>query len=270
MQAGESLVSRLRNLAISIILAGGAIFVGQLPLPGSPTGAFAYGYCSSTKSQETDGWGAYQGGWGTSAWIVTRNASFCDQTYTTDPHPNDFITAWSLTIGAQGTNYAQAGYFKYRSSSGYSWYAENSDPNCPNGWCRTLYGSTSSGDNYQYYELYNTSTHAVEMYVGGILLQATNYDPQCTNSCSMYWDTPWTEQFSGETFNSENDLPGSIGYKATFSSLGYASSKWNGQGTPSFSGLGSTPSPNSTRSYYCHDVPDSSSFNIWTEGGSCS
>lgn len=251
------------------ILAAAPACGGVYATLSSVTHVYAAGPCTTYKD-ETDGYIYVRPSniWGSRAWIVTRPASFCSGT---DPDPEtDFITAWAMVDAGSG-HYAQSGYFKYRGSSSYSFYAEDTDTSCPKGWCRTLNGTTTDGDNVQYFDAYNTSVpNEIEGYdiPGGDewLLQGTTYDPNC-GSCAQKWPEGWESDFGGETWDSRNDIPGTASEKTTFTNVAWEASQWDGTGLPSYTDVGTNPSPTSNNTTcYTGGNTGSSSFNIWSTG----
>lgn len=223
-------------------------------------------------------------GWGTTAYIVTRSAHFCS-TPPSDPEGlGDAIFAWSATADGEtppSSLYAQSGYISGRPQSGtdtsYEIFAEfGTNTTCRDGgstFCRYVSPTTTSdGDNYAYYQIYGTSSNEMLMYyydgTNRTKLLTTNYDP--TASGPDHWTDGWQHEWAGETHNSGSDVPGSATTKASFTSLGYASSGWNETGTPSFTDIGgSYPNKNifATEGYYCFGHPSGQpSFNIWTSG----
>jgi hypothetical protein len=194
---------------------------------------------------------------------------------------SDRISAYSFiqdgdAIGS-GALYAESGYFRFRNQSSWYIFAEFSTNGTE---CRTETSSpcldetmttTSNADNIQYYQIYSTSSDEMEMWYydgttrGKIL--TTNYDP--TASGTNHWSDYWQHVYSGHTHNVQNDVPGSVDHKASFTSIAYAPSSWDGTGTPSFTDLGTTPSSNNmdSVSYYCFENGGTdSSFNIWVNG----
>src|SRR5579884_467418 len=201
------------------------------PTGPSPRVVHASTGCASSAVDQFDGYIEQGfGGWGSRAWIVTRSGNF---------------------------------------------FAEYWGPNCPNGsFCRVVTSSTTDGgDNKDYYQIYTVGSdycnHAVQIWADGTMLECTYYDP--TVCCyGTYWQGPWQEQFQGETWNSGNDVPGSLDYKASFTSVGYAPNYWSGSGSPSFDDVGDNPAPSATQRYYCHENAGPSGFNIWVHGTPCS
>ncbi len=246
------------------------------PTGPSPRVVHASTGCASSAVDQFDGYIEQGfGGWGSRAWIVTRSGNFCTGT---DPlGGSDFITAWSMVTDHGEQRYAQSGYFRYCCSDSSPWhfFAEYWGPNCPNGsFCRVVTSSTTDGgDNKDYYQIYTVGSdycnHAVQIWADGTMLECTYYDP--TVCCyGTYWQGPWQEQFQGETWNSGNDVPGSLDYKASFTSVGYAPNYWSGSGSPSFDDVGDNPAPSATQRYYCHENAGPSGFNIWVHGTPCS
>lgn len=165
------------------------------------------------------------------------------------------------------TRYAQSGYLKYRSQSNWYLFSEYTGTECPNGFCQVETTTTTCcGQNIHYYSIYSTKSAAIEMWAGSTRIDYTYYDPTNCNCTDNNWVGPWKQQYNGEAHNSGNDMPGSSTSKASFTSVSYAPSKWNGSGSPSFSAVSDYPIPSSTRGYYCSENAGASAFNIWTAG----
>jgi hypothetical protein len=229
----------------------------------SPQVALAANTCQGAIMQ-FDGWtDSANQGWGTSANITTRVPAFC----TTTDASNDFIYAWSMIEDTNGNNYAQIGYrINHGSGTTYIW-SEYKYSSCGGGFCDSTGPATSNGQNYQYYEDFDTYIYYdIDMGYGGTLLDATAYDPSCTCVGANYWPGPWKHQFFGENYNAGDDVPGLSTSHATFSSLGWEQNpNSSGARPPTFSLITShsTP-PDYSQNYYCTQQNSASSFDMWT------
>jgi hypothetical protein len=182
--------------------------------------------------------------------------------------------------------YAQAGYIKYSNTSCCAPFGEYWDSvNCPNSFCnKELLILDYASNNYQYYEAYNSSNHAIGMFlyqpgVGVTLIGYTDYDPANPSQThpELYWGQHWKAQYNGESHNWQDDVPGTSSAKASFTSDAYetGSQQWNGIGNPSYTNQNDNPTPSSSTdrsghsvgpTYYCGGIANSNAFNIWTSG----
>ncbi|HZT95352.1 MAG TPA: hypothetical protein VFB34_00810, partial [Chloroflexota bacterium] len=274
LSAFSILPARIARVGLAAVIGAGSLLAALLGGAWSAPTALAYSACQSSTASLWDGTnGLGLSTWGASAWINTRNAGFCTGN---DPAGNkDTISAWSMVTDRQVANYAQAGYMRYRDQSNYHLFAEYTDTNCPSGYCHvdspTL---TYPSDNTQYWEVYSTDSDKIEMWasnsaIGNLRITWTGYDP--TVSGSNHWDGPWNEQYNGETHNAGSDVPGSLDYKTSFTSVAYfPGSPWNGeQFPPGFSDVNDYPQPSGSKDYYCSQNGVPSEFNIWVHGTPC-
>lgn len=135
--------------------------------------------------------------------------------------------------------------------SEYSMY-DPADCNQTYHFCRTILNDTTSccGANFQYYEIYSTSSNAIEMWFayydphGNIAykIDTTDYDPTqewCgSKRCDNWYPSSWQQQYAGETHDSQDAVPGSVGFHTSFTSMAFAPKPWDGVGTPSFQDIG--------------------------------
>jgi len=225
-------------------------------------------YCDSTPQNWFDGFEDSKAAWGASAWIITRTGSSCT---VNDPAGNaDFEVAWSMVCGnscSSTSQYAQSGYNRNRDWTYNEFFAEYTNPSCNAGFCDKFLGNTYNGDNYPYYSVYNSSQHDIQMFAAGNVLMSTGYDPANPNDPD-HWSSPWHTEYNGETFNGGDDVPGTSSAMASFTSVAYATTQWNGSGSPSFTNVNDSPFDNSfpTKRYYSFKNSGSSAFNIYTSG----
>jgi len=269
----------LIRFLIALVVAGGsAIWPGVGPVK-FPEIASANSACSTSSGHYYDGYGDFYDTWGASAWIVTRSFNFCTEPPTNPLGDKDFISAWSMVVTSDLNHFAQVGYGRYKKSTDTTHvFAEYTYSGCSNGKCKVDYPvQTYGGDNIKYWNAYHnvSSPHPrIEMWAGDCQSQTcydiagTPYDPANTNSGTDYWPSPWYEQYSGETKNTGDDVPGSVGYKASFTSVAYLPNPWKSSTYPTFQNVADYPYKNTepTEPYYCFQPAGDSAFNIWTAG----
>jgi len=163
--------------------------------------------------------------------------------------------AWVMEFGSGYHQYAQTGYIHFRNSTNQLFVEFNKgDPNP----YQHLYGiGLTTTQNYGvYYYSCNSCTNQMIMQVGGSGYYAgTPWDP------ATVWARPWSPQWSGETHDTGDDIPGTSSNHVHFTSLCIISTNGGACNTaPTGIGLGTTGSSR----YHAQWVSSPTSFDIWT------
>lgn len=249
--------------ASGIIVACASLLVPHVPFLSSAPPVFAAGTCSTDRNSHTGYESLLHGGYGSRAWIVSRIPSLCSGG---TPTGGDSISAWSMILDTNGINYAQSGYTQNGGQGSTYYFSEYSDSGCSGGACTRYFGATTDGNNNQFWETYDQGDHSIYMFIDGSIVQATPYDP--TNSGGAnYWPGPWSQQYLGENYNVQDDMPGTSGEKATFTSVAYSPtpSNFNGNVQDNWQPI-VNPQLAKVTTYWCVDGFNNNAFNIWTQG----
>lgn len=126
--------------------------------------------------------------------------------------------AWAMVADNYFTGnggYAQAGYAKMTgAASRYFSQYRRSSAYAP----VTVWGGSATATK-TYATIYGDETHHLNMWVGSTLLSSTNFDPVAV------WTSPFDSQFFGETWKPADDMPGTTGDHADFTTVRYSPSK---------------------------------------------
>lgn len=123
--------------------------------------------------------------------------------------------AWSMladNYSAGNGGYAQTGYIKLTTTPNRYFSQWRRD------WLSapvTVYGGPPASGQY-HSTYYDFDTGRIRMFVGGILYDLTNFDPNAN-----IWVKPWDSQFAGETLRLQDDMPGTSSTHAVFSVIRY-------------------------------------------------
>jgi hypothetical protein len=191
---------------------------------------------------------------------------------------DDLITAYSMVFATNTVNYAQAGYTLSLGGVGDPYiYGEFTYPgHCqPSGACTVLLYQTGDGDNYQYWENYNTISHQIYMYQGDGITESelanTPYDPTNSGNRTYWWGNTWYSQYMGENINDADSMPGTQSKKATFTSVYYQPSLDGGNEPPrTLTGLPSRIPVSYNGNRWCvQRITSYTAFNLWTNFSGC-
>ena len=200
---------QLKTFAAATLLVT-AVFTVDFSAPA----AAAIANCG-TSANEQVGWGSqfYNGTQpelveGSSSYIITRTAALC----TTDKNGGtNFSTAWNMVYAGQG--YAQAGtMYRYGASCIYAW----SEQSLNGTFTDYNSGCTGAGATHAYRNLFviTNGVYHIQSSVDGKNIHTTSWDPL------SYWTVPYQVAFTGETWYSASDVPGTSGAKTNFTAMG--------------------------------------------------
>jgi len=266
--------ARLRRWMLASAVALSLALVPRVPGLPAAIPAFAAGACASntTTQHYFSGWlDTTNAGWGSSAWITTHTPVFCTGT---DPlGSNDFITAWSMIADSNsiGGNYAQSGWTISRGQTTPQIFSEYTYTSCPFGFCDVFGPNTTGGQNFQYWQDFDTccNVRSIDMGYGSTLLDFTAYDPTNSNNGANSWPGPWQHQDYAETLNTANDMPGTATNPTSFTSVAYLTTiNTSGAYPPGFTGITAHSASSDKISQWCVVAKSGTAFDLYT-AGSC-
>ncbi len=260
--------ARLRRWILAGTAALSLVLVPWVPGLHAAIPAFAAGTCASSAGDYFSGWqDSNNAGWGSSAWIATHTPAFCTGT---DPSgSNDFITVWSMVTDNTASNYAQSGWTISPGQSTPQIFSEYTYTSCPGGFCDVFGPNTTGGQNFQYWQDFDTccNVRSIDMGYSNTLLDFTRYDPTDSNNGTNHWPGPWQHQYYGETLNNANDMPGTSANPTPFTSVAYLTNiNTSGAYPPGFTSI-TAHSASSAKSTWCVVATSGTAFNLYT--GSC-
>lgn len=226
--------------------------------------ALANGSCGTSSIYFDGPYSTQLGVWGERAWLTTRQAPFC----TGSGYPSNLITAFSMMQAnpAKFNGYAQSGYMEIQGTySSMQYFAEYKKDNTtpfvrvigPTG---TGLGSTpTTGSNHEYSAGYDGSFNDIRIYVDNSEILDSNFNPY------GYWPGPWGPQWTGETHDTGDNVPGTSTAHASFTYMGVQTQCWGcAFSTPS----GLSLFNNNANCYAgAYGSTDESAFDIWEYSG---
>lgn len=223
-------------ISTAALLVQPSAVAGSLPCQGFVSNWFDGIHTSSAYST----YGAF-------AYITTNVGATCTGSQGTS-------AAWTMVAdnfysGASG--YAQSGYAK-TSTTASRYFSQ---------WRRsgayvatTVWGASATGTpTFRTY--YWTTTHRLRMWVGNAMLDETNFDPIAA------WVQPFDSQYFGETWKPQDDMPGTSGNHAKFTTVRYLSTSSCCNWIPLPSAVGVVTGS----SRYHLSAPNTDHFDIWTD-----
>jgi len=207
-----------------------------------------------------DGGRGNDGTWSSHAWITTDNPPFC---WGSDPNANtDDISAWSMVRGQSGSEYAQTGYIRKETwTDGFEhFFMAYRDTHMTEQF--QSFGISYVGENHKYEQYFNQPRGDIQLWEDSNLLAVTPFNPYGD------WTGPWNSEWSGETKDGGDAMPGTLPYPnntVNFTYVSYEPSiggSW--QQEFSYNLLNSEPQ------YYYYasenNYPSEAAFSIWTQG----
>ena len=189
---------------------------------------------------------------GAEATLDTQQTNLCT---TTDGQA--FTTTWALVTG-NGANdgWAQSGIYldRNQASGSLHYFAStceysNSTTGCSNVWI----ASPLPSSNHTYQEVYNSSSHHIDMKYDSTVIQSTSFDP------TSAWTDPWFIEFNAESNDTGNDVTGTSTSKELIGGMKYLPCTTCSWTTPT----GMTLSSNYSR-YTYQWLTTNSDLYIWT------
>lgn len=230
---------------VFILCIAGAIALCLNVLPSIHSASAANG-CSGYQDLFDGAWNPSESNDGAGATINTVTPALCSGT---DQYSDSSI--WVMTDGgANPYEYAQSGYDRSYGQSTVYFFAEY-DKNKSTPFVDKEFGTASGTHTYD--ELYNFNGGYIQMEKDNVTLLTTNFDP------IVWWSSPWSPQFFGETHDPGDDIAGTSSNPVYFSNLCIVTSRSGGcSSTPSLSLA-------SDLSRY-HNAWDSQNhkFHVWT------
>lgn len=189
-----------------------AVVVALLLLPVS--GAAATGACGDVDFENYfDGYYSVNQVFSSKAVIRDRPIFLCNE----NQGATSASSVWAMVAGQGPNQYAQVGYLKIAGMTKPAAFTEYNDgTNIWNSshWWRVTYAAIwSSGVQHTYVVDYNDTTAKLYMQIDGLTKASTPWSP------NLVWNTPWSAQFFGETWDRGDDVPGTAGAREDFSSV---------------------------------------------------
>lgn len=156
--------------------------------------------------------------------MVDRTVALCSNV----AYATSGSTSWLMVAGGGTYEYAQIGYIKFAGQLT-SRFVEYNDGESGAGWARLYYSGYSTGSNHFYEVLFDfvNQPRKFSLRVDGVTKAVTPWSPE-----GGEWSVGWTGQYSGETFDAGDDVPGTSALKTNFTNIKAISCWQCGWGDP--------------------------------------